>query len=804
MNKSQIPNPKVQIPIVCVLGFGIWVLGFLVCATGAFAQARDWPAEQPPRPLPAHEVTFPPYEIRTLANGMRVVAVLHHEQPAVSIRLLVGAGSAQDPQGKGGVANLTASLLDQGTTTRTAQQIADQIDFIGGDLGTGAATDLSFVNAIVMKDSFQTGMDLIADLARNPSFAPEEIARQKDQIQSSLRVNSGDPGYIADVVFDRLVYGFHPYGLPGSGTEQTLGSLTREDLQAFHRQYFVPNNMILAIVGDVTSDEAFAAAQRAFGEWARAALPAAMPVDLPQAARRIVIVDKPDAVQTSIRVGQLAIPRKHADYMTWDLAVKILGGEGANRLHQVLRSQYGLTYGAEANAEARKDAGDFVAETDTRTDTTGQALRLMIDEFSRLARERVGQRELSDAQAYLAGSFPLTIETPDQIATQVLNVLFYDLPIAEIGTFRERVLAVTPDDIQRVARQYVRPDRLSIVLVGNARAFVSQLIEMGFGGYEVISADQLDLMSPNLKRERQPPTRRGAIAEPSARRVAANSQLPTPNFQANPNSRQGAAWELGIGELGVAYTQGQVNPRPAAPRVPSAPNVPSGPNAPGAANDANALVQRVVQAKGGLEALKAIRTVVVDADMSVMTLRGPTIIPTKTYVVYPDKFRVDATFAGQQSVQAYNSGNAWVKDPAGVSAAPPAMRNDFAATVRRDTFPLLIAAAEGRLTVRQLAEEGNDGATFRVLEVSGQGLEPVRLYIDRDYRIARQTYTTPAPDGRASKAEESFSDYRKVNGIDVPFRASVMRDGRQILERTLKTVTFNTAVDPMLFEQPLR
>ncbi len=752
MKKSQSPNPKLQIPIVFVLGFGVWVLGFTARAS---AQARDWPSEQPPRPLAAHEVTFPPYEIRTLENGMRVVAVLHHEQPAVSIRLLVGAGTAQDPKGKGGVANLMASLLDQGTTTRSAQEIADQIDFIGGDLGTGAGTDLSFVNAIVMKDSFQTGMDLIADVARNPAFAPEEIARQKDQILSSLRVNADDGGYIADVVFDRLVYGFHPYGLPSSGTEESLGALTRDDLLAFHRQYFVPNNMIIAIVGDVTSDEAFKAAERVFGGWARAPLPAVAPIDPPPSARRIVIIDKPDAVQTSIRVGQLAIPRKHADYMAWDLAVKILGGEGANRLHQVLRSQYGLTYGAEANTEARKDAGDFVAETDTRTDTTGQALRLMIDEFSRLPRERVGDRELADAQAYLAGSFPLTIETPDQIATQVLNVLFFDLPVSEIGSFRDRVLAVTPDDIQRVSRQYVRPDRLSIVLVGNARAFVSQLIEMGFGGYEVISADQLDLMSPNLKRDR-PTARRGSFEAPAA-------------------------------STRTSYLQGGAAPRAGTPID-------------AAARD---LVQKVVQAKGGLEALKAIRTVIVDADMTVTTVRGPSIIPTKTYVVYPDKFRVDALFAGQQNVQAYNGGTAWVKDPAGVSAAPPAMRNDFAATVRRDTFPLLIGAAEGRYAVRLLPEEGQSGAVLRVLEVSGAGLDPVRLYIDRDYRIARQAYTTPGPDGKPTRAEEVYADYRKVNGIDVPYKATVLRDGRQILERTLKSVTFNTAVDLNLFQQPL-
>ena len=748
---------KFRIAIVFVLGFGMWVLGLTAHAA---AQARDWPSEPPPGPLAAHEVKFPPYEIRTLGNGMRVVAVLHHEQPAVSIRLLVGAGSAQDPQGKGGVANLMSSLLDQGTTTRSAQQIADQIDFIGGDVGTGAATDLSFVNAIVMKDSFQTGMDLLADIARNPAFAPEEIARQKDQILSSIRVNADDPGYIADVVFDRLVYGFHPYGLPGTGTEDSLSSLTREDLQAFHRQYFIPNNMILGIVGDVTSDEAFAAAERVFGSWPRGTLPPATRVDPPDATRKIVIVDKPDAVQTSIRVGQLAIPRKHPDYMTWDLAVKILGGEGANRLHQVLRSQYGLTYGAEANAESRKDSGDLVAETDTRTDMTGQALRLMVDEFSRLVRERVGQRELADAQAYLAGSFPLTIETPDQIATQVLNVLFYDLPVSEIGTFRERVLAVTPEDIQRVARQYVRPDRLSIVLVGNARAFASQLIELGFGAYDVIPVDQLDLMAPNFKRERRaaPTLRRGGITPSTDVRSAAYA--PSSAFQ----------------------------------NVPNAQNVPNGPND---------LIQRIVAAKGGLQALKAVRTVVVDADMTVSTLRGPTIIPTKTYVVYPDKFRVDATFAGQQTIQAYNSGTAWVKDPGGVAAAPPAMRNDFAATVRRDTFPLLIAAAEGRLTVRQQAEEGSGGVVLKVLEVSGQGLDPLRLYIDRDYRIVRQTYTTPGPDGRPTNAEEQFSDYRKVNGIDVPFKASVLRDGQKILDRTIKSVTFNTAVDPMLFQQPL-
>ena len=479
---------------------GVLGVGFAVYSDEVSAQVANWPSERPPRPLPAREVKFPPYQMRTLANGLQVITVSHHEQPAVSMRMVVRAGSVQDLPGKAGVATLTGSLLDQGTTSKTAEQIADQIDFIGGALGSGSGSDLSFVNVIVMKDSFGVAMDLLADIVRNPAFAPEEIERQKEQTISSLQVSAEDPDYIAGALFDRLVYGLHPYGIPNSGTPETLAAITREDIQAYHRRNFVPNNMILAIVGDITSEEGFAAAERVFGAWPRGTVEPLTVTEPPPPTRRIVIVDKPDAVQTEIRVGQLGIPRKHPDYLAYDLAIKILGGEGSNRLHRVLRSERGLTYGASASAEARKLTGDFIAETDTRTETTGEALRLMVDEVSRLQRDRVAERELSDAQAYLAGSFPLTIETPNDIATQVLNVVFYELPLDEIGTFRERVQKVTPDDIQRVARAYVRPDRLSIVLVGNATEFVPQLRRVGFTDFEVIPLADLDITSASLRR----------------------------------------------------------------------------------------------------------------------------------------------------------------------------------------------------------------------------------------------------------------------------------------------------------------
>lgn len=750
------------------VGVGIWALGVvLLSALTLRGQEVDWPSESPPRPLAAREVKFPPYEIRTLPNGMQVIAVLHHEQPAITMRMLVRAGASRDPTGKAGVAMLASALLDQGTKTKSAEEIADRIDFIGGALGTGAGSDLSYVNAVVMKDSFSVGLELIADVIREPAFDPEEIERQKQQAVSRLQVNSKDPEWVADVVFDRLVYGFHPYGLPSGGTPETLAGITRDDLQAFHRRYFVPNNIILAIVGDVTGPDAFAEAERVFGRWPRVELPPSPSIEPPPSTRRLVVVDKPDSVQTEIRVGHIGIPRKHPDYMAIDLALRILGGEGANRLHRVLRTERGLTYGATVDLEARKQTGDFLASTDTRTETTGETLRLILDEIEKLQRERVSGRELSDAQAYLAGTFPLTIETPNDIAAQVLNAVFFELPLKEMETFRERVQAVTPDDIQRVARQYLHPDRLSIVLVGNASGFVPQLRAVGFADPEVIPIDQLDLMSASLKTEAK---------------------------------RQALGWFGSVGSFdspGWAYTATQVNPR--TPARPNAPNVPNAPND----LDARDLLKRVIEAKGGLDALKRIRTVVAEEDRAVVTPRGPTPLPTKTYVVYPDKFRIDSLLAGQPITHTYNSGSAWLRDLHGVSAAPPAMRDDFAATARRDTYPMLIAAADGKLSVRLLPEEGAEGAVLKVLEISGVMLPPVRLYIDRDFRIAREGYAGTSPDGKPIEIQEVFSDYRKIDGVDVPFRASVLQNGRVIIERTIKTVTFNGTIDAKLFEQPL-
>lgn len=727
--------------------------------TPLFAQARNWPSERPPKPLAARDVKFPPYTIRTLPNGLQVVVVRHHEQPAVSLRLIVRAGSAHDPEDRPGIASLTSALLDQGTTTKNAKQIADTIDNIGGALGAGSGTDLSFVNVLVMKDSLELALGLASDIVRNPAFAAEEIERQQQQVLSGLQVSYQDPDYVAGVVFDRLVYGFHPYGRPGSGMPETIAQITRDDLVAFHRRHFAPNNALLGIVGDVTDEEAFAGAEKAFGSWQKrdASVPAFS--DPPPPTRRVIVVDRPGAVQTEIRAGHLAIPRKHPDYMALNLAVKILGGEGSNRLHRVLRSERGLTYGASADMETFKQSGDVVAETDTRSEATGEALRLIVDQFWELQRERVSERELGDAKAYLSGSFPLTIETPDAIALQILNALFYGLDLAELQTFRERVNAVTVDDIQRVARAYLRPDRLSIVLVGDASTFGDQLRGAGFPNYERVSLAELDLTSATFRRG-------GASA---------------------PVMQKGA---------GPARDQAAKSTSAIDPRV-------------------RAVVLKAIEAKGGVEKLRRLKTVTAVADTVLTLPQGPVQAQTVTYIEYPDRFVVEARTPMGKMVQAYVDGEAWIVTPGGTQPAPEPMKREFRAGARRDVAALLLRIANtlgvagagpepaDPVGLRPLPEaKSDDGRVLQGVEVAAADLEPVSLYIDPESGLVRKlTYRAQGPAG-PENGEEVFGDYRPIDGLQVAFKASVRRNGLSVFERTVTDYKLNVAIDPSIFKKP--
>ena len=718
-------------------GAALWLAILLAAPISA---QQQWPSEGPPRPLMARGVDFPPYQMRTLPNGLQVVVFSHHEQPSVSLRLLVKAGAAHDPKDKPGVASMTAGLLDQGTTTRKSQEIATAIESVGGGIGVGAGNDLTFVNAVVLKNDLTLALDLVSDIVRNASFSQSELDRIRPQLLSSMQVSYDDADYIADVVMDRLVYGFHPYGKPSAGTPQSAAAITRDDLVAFHKAHYVPANAILAVVGDVTAEDAFARVEKAFGSWAAApAAHVAFP-EPPEPTRRVVVVDKPGAVQTEIRVGHIGVPRNHPDYMALNLAIRILGGEGANRLYGVLRSDRGLTYSASAEMETRKQSGAFIAETDTRTEATGQSLRLIVDEFWRLQRERVGARELQGAQDYMAGSFPLTIETPSAIALQVLNQLFYGLDLKELESFRERVYNITPEEIQRVAQKYLRPDRLAVVLVGDASKFVDQLKSVGFENFERIPASALDLGATTLRR-----------MVPGAYRVV--------SYRAT-------------GERDYARARFQ------------------------SLANARTLIARAIERKGGLDRLRGVRSL--EAVGSMTVAGGTTRVETTTRILYPDKYRVDANAAGALVSNIYASGDTWVETPTGIREVPDFVRADSAAAVSRDLIALLLRAWDGRATIAA-APAGASG--LEALRLSQPGRPDVTLYFDpATADIMRVEYQRQTPEGPASEHED-LSDYRVVDGIRFAFRATTTTPGGKI-ERHLTSIKVNPPVAATLFQRP--
>ncbi|MBI3669802.1 MAG: insulinase family protein, partial [Acidobacteria bacterium] len=316
---------------------------------------------QMPAGAPGKPFRFPKAATKTLANGLRVFVVSSGAQPVVSVRLvLTAAGTIHDPAGKSGVADMTANLLTQGTAKRTAQQIAEAIDFVGGRLAANADQDGTYVTVTVVKKDLDLAMDLLSDVTIHAAFQPAELDRRRQQLLSALRVRYSDPGYLASVAFDRVVYGRQPYGLPTEGTPDSLRALGRDDLVRFRDTHYAPNRALLAFAGDITPDAAFAAAGKYLGAWESKALaiPEVVAPQRPQGLR-IFLIDKPDAVQTQIRAGRPGIRRSDPDYIPLYVTNRIFGGGYNSRLNTEVRQKKGLTYGASSDFSSYRLAGHF-------------------------------------------------------------------------------------------------------------------------------------------------------------------------------------------------------------------------------------------------------------------------------------------------------------------------------------------------------------------------------------------------------------------------------------------------------------
>ena len=461
------------------------------------------PQETPPPPAAPRSVNVPKPVEQTLKNGLRVVVIEDHDMPLVSAQLVVKNGGEIDPAALSGVADMTASLLTKGTKTRTAPQIAQEIEALGGVLNSGAGWDASRAFVNVMASKVDPAFGILADVVRNPVFQSEEIERLRQQYLDSLSVSLNDPGTLAGYVASRVVFGDAAYGHPLSGTTESIARIKREDITSLHAKFYRPDNAVLVIGGDIKAADAFRLAERLFGDWAKPAgdIPARGMVGKmvrEDDKTRVVVVDMPDAGQAAVVLARPGISRTDPDYFRGIVTNSILTGY-SGRLNQEIRIKRGLSYGARSSLDARREAGPFVASSQTKNPSGAEVASLLIGELGRLSNEPVLETELVPRKAVLIGGFGRALETTEGFVQQIASLALYGLSLDEINSYIRNVQSVMPADIQKFAGSRIGAKGANIIIVGSAKDFLEPLRKQ-FPNVEVIPFAELDLNSATLRK----------------------------------------------------------------------------------------------------------------------------------------------------------------------------------------------------------------------------------------------------------------------------------------------------------------
>jgi predicted Zn-dependent peptidase len=427
-------------------------------------------AQPAPRPDPAFRL--PQLQRRKLSNGLEVLIVEHHELPVVNMSLVLKTGGAADPRERSGLSSLTAALVDEGTKTRSALDISNQLSAIGASLSTGADWDFSSLNLLTLAKHLERALDIYSDVVINPTFPQNELELQRNSRLASLLQRRDNADAIAQLAYSSLLYGRnHPYGRSIIGDEASVKTITAEDVRRYYETYYRPNNAALIVVGDVTPDALVPQLERAFVNWKRADVPA-VSIGEPPARERaaIYLVDKPGAAQSVINIGQIGPSRATPDYFPLIVMNTLLGGQFTSRVNMNLREDKGYTYGARTSFDFRRGAGPFAANAGVQTAVTKESVAEFLKELRGVRGERpVTPAELEFSKQAIIRGFPRGFETPDQIAGRLAAVVIYNLPDTYFNDYIAQVRAVTLDDVTRVANKYLDPSRMAILVVGDRK-----------------------------------------------------------------------------------------------------------------------------------------------------------------------------------------------------------------------------------------------------------------------------------------------------------------------------------------------
>ncbi len=403
-----------------------------------------------------------------IENGLTLMIVERHNLPVVKVTVSFDAGSLRETADKAGLASLTASLLTEGTEKRTASEISEAVEFVGATLNASGGDDYITVNLSVLSKDLELGFELLSDVLLNPSFPEDEITKKIERIKGSLIAREEDPGFVASKEFRKAVFGAHPYGRLISGSPETLDRIKRDDLVNFHSAYYVPNNAIMSVAGDVTPEEVKALLEKYFSGWSAKEIKT---IFLPEPEKikkkKTITIDK-NLTQANIILGHMGISRDNPDYYAVSVMNYILGGGGfASRLMQNIRDDKGLVYDIHSFFAADKYSGYFQVGLQTKNESANTAIEEVLKEMKEIKSTFVSDAELSDAKSFLTGSFPMRIETSSRIAGFLVAVEYYGLGMDYIDKYPKYINSVTKEEVLRVAKKYLDPEQFILVVVAD-------------------------------------------------------------------------------------------------------------------------------------------------------------------------------------------------------------------------------------------------------------------------------------------------------------------------------------------------
>ncbi|HUQ98214.1 MAG TPA: pitrilysin family protein [Gemmatimonadaceae bacterium] len=468
-----------------------WIIVASFIGTGAL-EAQMPAGTKPPAPSALRPYAPPRIETFTLANGMKVLLVERHSLPIVTARFVVDAGAIREPAAKNGVAYLTADLLSEGAAGLSGAQIAEQMASMGASLGTSGNNSSAFVSVTSLPDVFPKALTLGATTLTSPTFSNEDFTRKRTSAIASYQQSQSTVNGIAAKVFARAIYDPSvAYSRLSGGTSASLATITRDDVISWHKTMYSPKNTTLIIIGDLTPASARAAAEQAVGKW-NAVGPTLLPFvgkALPLQSTRVILVDRPGSVQSAITVGQAVTGYGNDDLIPMIASARVLGGSGSARYNMNLREKHGWTYGAFSSYQPLVGVGAYSMSSAVRSNATDSSLVETVREFKRIAGEPVPPTEMNDQVGSIIASFPSSVQTVQGLMTRLNDVVVYGLPLDYYSTYRERLAAVTPADLSRVGASQLKPDNLTIVVVGDLKTIEAPVRALNLGTVEVWDND---------------------------------------------------------------------------------------------------------------------------------------------------------------------------------------------------------------------------------------------------------------------------------------------------------------------------